>query len=318
MAENEFTLTNIMRGMWELKLHSVLDEEFKLFWGLIMTSNALRFKNPIEVVNAQAMVLAKVNSREMLRRRRNALTKKRIYGQWILRYKSGNRMFNESGKYEINLDFIASAAGVWNGDTADFGEGLSTGIDRSVDSSVDNPVDNIRTEPLTTPLTTLRSEDTKLSNIPDSEKENGKRRLWVLKELSDMYGYHVIVKSGIDTNRINSIGAFADDEVKYALDTTLKNVELEKVDLKTASDAMAYILAILKNRSERAKIAAKKRQNYHAAVNNDFILQEKGRAEDKAAFEKYVAECGGPEAYEAERSKMMKEAKKMLFGDDNE
>ncbi len=154
MSDRPFTLIDVQRGMWKLKLHSILNEEFKLFWGLIMTANDLGFKNPIELVNQDAMSLAKVNNREMLRRRRNALTKARVYGNWILKYTRGNGWQTQCGKYEINYEFLVSTIEVWNGDTTSLNGRLSTGVDRGVDRSVPRGV----TQPLTEVLTTLRSD----------------------------------------------------------------------------------------------------------------------------------------------------------------
>lgn len=164
MAATQYTLTNVMRGMFALKLYSVLGQEFKLFWGLVMTANNLGFKNPIELVNQDAMVLAKVNNREMLRRRRNALTKARIYGNWILKYTPGNGWQTQCGKYEINYEFLLSAVGVWNGENTDLNGSLSTDVDRGVDRSVPRGVTDPLTEVLTTPRSDQRREEKNNNN----------------------------------------------------------------------------------------------------------------------------------------------------------
>ena len=95
MPDQKITLTDIMLGIKKLSLINKLHySHFAFFWGIIMEANEHGFKNPIELTTRQAIAAGGGTSRQAVWKKRNALQKYQINGEWLLAVTPGDNKAN--------------------------------------------------------------------------------------------------------------------------------------------------------------------------------------------------------------------------------
>lgn len=111
-----------MRGIHTLRLYSKLTgSQFSFFIGLILRANELGFRNPLELTNNEALALTSdIRTQEGLRSMRNRLAKVKVYGQWLLRVRNGNRWKKRTVSYSINYNFLMLQTKIWQRTTTSY------------------------------------------------------------------------------------------------------------------------------------------------------------------------------------------------------
>ncbi len=109
MTERRFTLIDVMNGMFDLSLHTILTPPcFTFFWGIIQMCNRFkpRFKNPFTLTLAQATAAGGGISRQAIWDKQQRLNKVTVDGRSLITITAGSRKDNKAAKYNINYKLI--------------------------------------------------------------------------------------------------------------------------------------------------------------------------------------------------------------------